>query len=585
MTGRRPYCGPIRSRSIIGALLGFALISSPSISAFALEEAPRIPGALAVDTSVETAALEPARSVILERQRLQTEKQLQTVSADATLTRETLAALESEIEILQNDRDAIRKAMIEAAGRQREASARLADLEDRIGALSSQEGALKASLNERRGVLAEVLAALQRMGRKPPPALLVKPEDALGSVRSAILLGAVVPNLRDETRLLLADLGRIRTVQAEISTQMQSFGEELSAHRAEEERLKRLSARKAQLEGQNLALRSAAKRRADELAAEADDLKGLISALDADVKTARRLEQAALAAAEKARAEAARRAREREIAAAQAAKEAEKAARLAQDERAEEERAAALAAAEAAKAEQDAAIAAAALAQAEAEADAEAARIAAVKDGSAGTTDAASKEAQVTQAPAGADESEAGIAVAALAPKAPTPPERAAAPSYDIEALRRSVRFLEPSAPFSTLKGRLNPPVAGRRLVAFGERDDIGRHATGASYASRSGDVVTAPADAKVLYSGPFRSYGEVLILDAGDDYHIVLAGMDRIDVETGQFVSAGEPIAAMGSRRVASASSADFDTGGHALYVEFRNNGRPVDPSAWWAD
>ena len=55
-------------------------------------------------------------------------------------------------------------------------------------------------------MLAEVLGALQRMGLNPPPALLVKPEDALSSVRSAILLGAVVPELRSQTEALLADL-------------------------------------------------------------------------------------------------------------------------------------------------------------------------------------------------------------------------------------------------------------------------------------------------------------------------------------------------------------------------------------------
>ena len=75
------------------------------------------------------------------------------------------------------------------------------------------------------------------------------------------------------------------------------------------------------------------------------------------------------------------------------------------------------------------------------------------------------------------------------------------------------------------------------------------------------------------------------MILDAGDDYHVVLAGMDRIDVESGQFVSAGEPVAAMGARRIASVNMADFGASGPALYVEFRKAGKPVDPSEWWID
>ena len=88
-----------------------------------------------------------------------------------------------------------------------------------------------------------------------------------------------------------------------------------------------------------------------------------------------------------------------------------------------------------------------------------------------------------------------------------------------------------------------------------------------------------------MLYAGPFRSYGQLLILDAGDGYHVVLAGMERIDVESGQFVSAGEPVAVMGARRVASVAKAEFGAAEPVLYVEFRKDGKPVDPSPWWMD
>jgi septal ring factor EnvC (AmiA/AmiB activator) len=82
------------------------------------------------------------------------------------------------------------------------------DIED-IGAklegLKDQAEKIRISLAARHDVLAEVLGALQRMGLNPPPAILVKPEDALSSVRSAILLGAVVPELRQQTDIV-ADL-------------------------------------------------------------------------------------------------------------------------------------------------------------------------------------------------------------------------------------------------------------------------------------------------------------------------------------------------------------------------------------------
>ncbi len=75
--------------------------------------------------------------------------------------------------------------------------------------LEQQEKDMRRSLDERREVIAEILAALQRMGRRPPPALLVSPEDAAKAVRSAIVLGAVVPEMRARADRLAADLIRI----------------------------------------------------------------------------------------------------------------------------------------------------------------------------------------------------------------------------------------------------------------------------------------------------------------------------------------------------------------------------------------
>ncbi|MGO4839738.1 murein hydrolase activator EnvC, partial [Rhizobiaceae sp. 2RAB30] len=95
----------------------------------------------------------------------------------------------------------------------------------------------------------------------------------------------------------------------------------------------------------------------------------------------------------------------------------------------------------------------------------------------------------------------------------------------------------------------------------------------------------TAPADGSVLYAGPFRSYGQLLILNAGDGYHVVLAGMGRISVSLGQSVLAGEPVGTMGEARVASAAA--FENGNTApeLYIEFRKDGKPVDPAPWWSE
>ncbi|KQT87506.1 peptidoglycan DD-metalloendopeptidase family protein [Aurantimonas sp. Leaf443] len=502
----------------------------PASEAGATAEGRSSQGTAGLDPAPTGTIMGPApesRALILENQRLRTVRELAAISSSIELGTETVRDLDAEIAALSRDRDRLREAMVTAAARQKDLSRALSDTGQRIAGLSQEEGSIKASLVERRSLLAEVLAALERMGRTPPPALLVKPQDALGSVRSAILLGSVVPSIRDETRRLLADLERLSTVRASIVAEKERFATDLRAEREEEARLGRLFLEKERLEATNRDRRASEAARASELAAKAGDLKELIAALEADAAKARASEE-----------EAARQAALREAEAARAA------ALAAQAERT---RLAALAEAEAArlKAEREA------------------------QTRSAGTaaTPPADIESPKPQEPQ----------IAALEPAPP------AAPAYDVASLRRDLKRLEPAAAFSTMKGRLSGPVGGRQIAGFGDRDDIGRLSTGATFAARAGDVVTAPSDANVLYSGPFRSYGQLLILDAGDGYHVVLAGMNRIDVEVGQFVSAGEPVAVMGDRRLASVAGADFDASEPALYVEFRKDGKPVDPSPWW--
>ncbi|WP_159079914.1 murein hydrolase activator EnvC [Methyloceanibacter sp. wino2] len=142
---------------------------------------------------------------------------------------------------------------------------------------------------------------------------------------------------------------------------------------------------------------------------------------------------------------------------------------------------------------------------------------------------------------------------------------------------------MKPVTPFGDAKGSLRLPAQGERTSRFGDKDSAGVAFQGLSMQTREEARVTAPADGWVVYSGPFRSYGQLLIINAGGGYHILLAGMSRIDVSLGQFVLAGEPIAVMGK------SPAPGSPGGQSsrpvLYVEFRKDGRPIDPGPWWAE
>ena len=68
-------------------------------------------------------------------------------------------------------------------------------------------------------MIGEVLAALQRIGRRPPPALIASPEDALQSVRTAMVLGAVLPEMRHEVEALASDLSELLAVRKKIDAE------------------------------------------------------------------------------------------------------------------------------------------------------------------------------------------------------------------------------------------------------------------------------------------------------------------------------------------------------------------------------
>lgn len=128
----------------------------------------------------------------------------------------------------------------------------------------------------------------------------------------------------------------------------------------------------------------------------------------------------------------------------------------------------------------------------------------------------------------------------------------------------------------ASLRGRLPRPAEGTVVARFGEAapgapDDR----QGIVLSTRPGALVTAPADGTVRFSGPFRSYGRLLIMDLGDGYHLLVAGLVSTEVAVGQWVLAGEPVGAM----EAPGSGARPE-----LYMELRHDGTPVDPMPWLA-
>ncbi len=142
---------------------------------------------------------------------------------------------------------------------------------------------------------------------------------------------------------------------------------------------------------------------------------------------------------------------------------------------------------------------------------------------------------------------------------------------------------LSPAIAFASAKGSFAFPVNGPKIRAFGGSDGAGGVLKGISLAAKPGAQVTTPCDGWVVYAGPFRSYGQLLILNAGGGYHVLIAGMERISVSIGQFVLTGEPVATMGSTsQVASVLAANPSQ--PVLYIEFRKDGTSIDPGPWWA-
>ena len=140
--------------------------------------------------------------------------------------------------------------------------------------------------------------------------------------------------------------------------------------------------------------------------------------------------------------------------------------------------------------------------------------------------------------------------------------------------------MMQASIPFANSQGLLPLPVQGRMLVRFGQPDLDGMPSKGIHLETRDDAQVISPCDGLVLYAGPFRSYGQLLIINPGGGYHVVLAGMDRIDAQQGQYVLAGEPIAVMGSGTHTGEKSVTRPT----LYVEFRRDQQSIDPEPWWS-
>jgi murein hydrolase activator len=375
--------------------------------------------------------------------------------------------IEAEIESIRADRVKLTAALLDATQNVSATEQKISETEARLDTLSGSEDEIKRSLSSRRAVIAQVLASLQRMGRKPPPALLASPEDMLFAIRTSMLLGSVLPQMRAEAEALASDLSDLVQLRQSVAAERETLASSGARLRAERERLAALiDARQAALSTAEHALESE-RQRALDLAKQTASLKELIARMETEVAAAAR--------------------------------------------------------------------------------GAEAARKA----------DEARKRAAEAAPPGGT--------------------KAAVSPFKDPARLAPAVSFIE-------TRGLLPLPVNGTFLRSFGNQDGLGGTEKGALIATRSEAIVSSPCDGWVSFAGPYRSYGELLIINGGQGYYIILAGMDKINVNVGQFILAGEPVAIMGNGSVKTAAAIALGAVQPVLYVEFRKDGVAIDPGPWWA-
>ena len=435
---------PASSRCLLAAALAL-----PMLGAAAWAQDPPLRPAIS-----ENPAADPAPDALKLR-----DQELETVRDEQKRAAEAEAKLRAEIAAIGEDRRKLNEQLIATATRLRGVEARVGETESRLEPLGETERSIRRSLEGRRTVIAEVLAAQQRIGHRPPPAIVVRPDAALESVRSAMLLGAVLPEMRAETEALAGELADLVRIRKEIAEERDLLARDVALLSDERQRMSLLVDERQKQQSETEKALEAERQRAVALARQVDSLRDLIA----------RLEQG---------------------------------------------------------------------------------------------LDSASRAARAAARP---DEPRTG------------PDGRP-----NLAALKDPGR-LGPAITFAAAKGLLPLPVNGVRLRSFGAPDPVGGQERGLSIATRAGAQVTAPCDAWVVYAGPFRSYGQLLILNAGGGYHVLLAGMERISVNPGQFVLTGEPVAVMGGGSQVAAILAS-GSGQPILYVEFRKDGTPVDPSPWWA-
>lgn len=339
--------------------------------------------------------------------------------------------------------------------------------EEKISRMESELETLRADLKKAEenfvvedDNLIKTLSALQNLALKPTEALFVQPLTPVEIIRSAMLLREAVPYLQENAARIREDLEKIEAQKNLVEKQVARIIRQKKILEKEHEQMKALVQRKSKIRNAVEIKSIKAKKKVEQLASQANDLRDLLNKLEKQRQ-------------EKLRRQEEERRRLAELKAAEARRAAEETKKLEEKQRA------------------------------------------------------------------------------------------------DLIKFKPEV-INEVGENFVKAKGHLLRPARGPVVTAYGEQMSKGVTSKGIIIKTRSQAQVISPYDGTVIFAGPFRGYGNLIIIEHGQGYLSLLAGLEEVDCELGQMLLAGEPVGQMP------------ESGDARLYVELRKDNHPVNPLTW---
>ena len=341
------------------------------------------------------------------------------------------------------------------------------NIEEKISRMESELETLRADLKKAEenfvvedDNLIKTLSALQNLALKPTEALFVQPLTPVEIIRSAMLLREAVPYLQENAARIREDLEKIEAQKNLVEKQVARIIRQKKILEKEHEQMKALVQRKSKIRNAVEIKSVKAKKKVEQLASQANDLRDLLNKLEKQRQ-------------EKLRRQEEERRRLAELKAAEARRAAEETKKLEEKQRA------------------------------------------------------------------------------------------------DLIKFKPEV-INEVGENFVKAKGHLLRPARGPVVTAYGEQMSKGVTSKGIIIKTRSQAQVISPYDGTVIFAGPFRGYGNLIIIEHGQGYLSLLAGLEEVDCELGQMLLAGEPVGQMP------------ESGDARLYVELRKDNHPVNPLTW---